>query len=172
MSDEPRSAVPRSITSVYPALCILAFAVAILVWAQDYSATARRFPSAVATVLALLALIDAWSRLRLPGRRYIAAFWGTEFTRREMAHDPPAAAQFGLVGWVVSWFGCMAALGVLIAMPLCCFLFVWLRSRRPPLQALCVAAVVFAFEFVVFEWLLGYELYRGLLFSEGGLSTW
>lgn len=172
MTDKPKSAAPRAVTSVYPALCILIFAAAMFYAAQHYSETARRFPSLVAGVLVILALIDLWSRTRLPGRQLIAAFWGTDFNRREMSYDPTLKAQLGLIAWVVAWFIGMAAIGVLIAMPLFCFLFAWLRSRRPPIQAATVAAVVFVFEYAVFEWLLSYELYRGLLFSKGGLSAW
>ena len=172
MTDKITNAAPRSVTSIYPALCILLFAAGMLYWAQDYSATARRFPSAVSAVLIVLAALDLWSRTRLPGRRLIATFWGTDFNRREMVQHPAFRAELALVGWVLAWFAGMAALGVLIAMPLFCFLFTWLRSRRPPLQAALVAFLVVAFEYAVFEWLLGYELYRGLLFSKGGFSAW
>lgn len=171
MTEQPDKA-PRAVTSVYPAICILVFAAGMFYWAQAYSETARRFPSVVAGALVLFALIDVWSRTKLPGRRFISAFWGTEFNRREMIHNPTVGAQLALVGWVMAWFACMAALGVLVAMPLFCFLFTWLRSRRPPLQSAIVAILVLAFEYVVFEWLLGYELYRGLLFAKGGFSAW
>ena len=95
MTDKAPQAVPRSVTSVFPALCVLLFAVGMLYWAQDYSPTARRFPSTVAAALILFAVIDLWSRTRLPGRRLISAFWGTEFNRREMAHNPaPGSTTF------------------------------------------------------------------------------
>jgi hypothetical protein len=29
-----------------------------------------------------------------------------------------------------------------------------------------------AFEYGVFEWILDYELYRGLILAKGGLSAW
>lgn len=172
MGEAKNSPAPRAVTSPYPALFILAFAAGVLIWAQTYSEIARRFPTLVAGALVVLALIDLWSRTRLPGRRFIADFWGAEFDRREMTHDPTLRREAGLLAWILGCFAAMALVGVLVAMPLFCLLFTWLRSGRPLRLALLVAAIVLAFEFIVFEWLLDYELYRGLLFSGGGLSAW
>jgi hypothetical protein len=35
-----------------------------------------------------------------------------------------------------------------------------------------VGLAVLAFQFLVFEWALDYELYRGLFFSKGGIGAW
>ena len=163
---------PRSVVSIYPPLVILAVALGLGVWAQAYSDVARRFPTVVAVLLAALAMIDLWSRLPLPGQRFISAFWGTSFDRREMMVVPPLVAELRLLAWVLLAFGVMAVVGILPALPTFCFLFVWLRAGRSVWQAVQVALVLLVFEYLVFEWLLDYELYRGLLFSKGGLARW
>lgn len=172
MIEKPSSTPPRSVASVYPALIVIAFALGMLWWSQNYSETARRFPSMVAVALACLGLIDLWSRLDLPGRAFIATFWGTSFDRREMTHDPKLRAELELALWVLGAFAGMAAVGILPALPLFCLLYTWQRAKRPLRQGIVIAVILLAFEYTVFEWLLDYELYRGLLFSKGGLSRW
>ena len=113
---------PRSVVSIYPPLVILAVALGLGVWAQAYSDIARRFPTVVAVILAALAMIDLWSRLPLPGQRFISAFWGTSFDRREMMVVPPLAAELRLLAWVFLAFGGMAVVGILPALPTFCFL--------------------------------------------------
>ncbi len=163
---------PRIVTSVWPAVVLLAVAVAMMIWARTYGETAARFPSVVAMAMAVLALIDLWSRTRLPGHVAIAAFWGTGFRRREMMHNPGFRDQLAMLLWIAGGFALMAVFGVLTAAPIFCTLYIWLRGRHPPLVAALVGLGVFAFQFAVFEWLLDYELYRGLLFTKGGLAAW
>ena len=163
---------PRTITSVWPALALVVFAVAMFLWSRTYGHTAAQFPSIVAGVMVVLCLLDVWSRTGLPGASAIETFGGTGFRRREMDHDPPLARQLTLVAWIVGCFVAMAVIGLLAAAPLFCAAFVALYGRRRLAVAALVGAIVFVFQFAVFEWLLDYNLYRGLPFSRGGLSAW
>lgn len=163
---------PRTITSIWPAVVLLALAVGMLVWAQSYSTSSARFPSLVATAMIVLGVFDVWSRTRLPGHRAVVTFWGAGFDRREMRHDPPLAEQLGLIGWVLACFAGMALVGLLASAPIFCAAFVRFRGRRSLTTALVVGGIVFAFQYGVFEWLLDYELYRGLPFTRGGLAAW
>jgi hypothetical protein len=172
MTEKPGNTAPRSVTSVWPALVVMAFGLGILLWAQNYSPTARRFPSVVAGIIVILGLIDLWSRLPLPGQNLIRDFWGTAFDRREMSHDPDFGDEVVMLFWVIAAFAGMAVVGVLVALPIFCLAFTRLKARRPLIQSIIVAVVVLGFEYTVFEWLLDYELYRGLLFSKGGFAKW
>lgn len=172
MSENKALNIPRSVTSVWPALVVVAFGMGIFVWSFSYSDTARRFPQMVAGSLFVLGVVDGWSRLPLPGRGFIAAFWGTSFNRREMTHVPGLRAEIILVIWVLAAFAGMAVFGILASLPVFCFAYAFIKAQRPWPQASMVAVALLAFEFTVFEWLLDYELYRGLLFSEGGLARW
>jgi hypothetical protein len=172
MSDSEITNPPRSVTSVWPALVIVAFGIGIFVWSYAYGTTARRFPQMVAGSLIVLGVIDAWSRLPVPGRDIITEFWGTSFERREMTHVPGRRAEIALVCWVLAAFAGMATFGILAALPVFCFAYAFIWAQLPWKQASIVALVLLVFEITVFEWLLDYELYRGLLFSEGGLARW
>ena len=165
-------APPRAVVSAWPPLFVLAVALALLWWAQSYSPVARSFPSAVAAILAVLAVFDLWSRLPLPGRALVEGFWGTSFARREMMHDPALRDEGVMAAWVLAAFAGMALLGTLVALPVFCLVYAWRRGGRPLRQAAIVALALLVFEYVVFEWLLDYTLYRGLLFTTGGFRRW
>ena len=47
-----------------------------------------------------------------------------------------------------------------------------LQAGRSWPVSLFVAMIVLVFEATIFEWVLDYELYRGLLFMEEGFSAW
>lgn len=172
MSETPRSPTPKSVLSIYPALVVVIFALGLLVWAQTYGENARKFPSLVAIILFVLGLMDMWSRTKLPGQTIIRDFWGTSFDRREMNHSPGLGQELNILGWVLGCFAGMAVIGILAAVPLFCLAFTRLRSKRSLQTSVMVALAIFAFEFIVFEWLLDYELYRGLMFSKDGLARW
>lgn len=172
MADPKQQDVPRPVASIWPGVLLLAIAIGMFVWARTYSETAARFPSIVAAVMTVLAAIDLFSRTRLPGTAAIETFWGTGFRRREMMHNPSLRDQLVLVLWVLVCFAGMALLGLLAAAPLYCALYVWWRGRRTVLTALGIGLGVFVFQFAVFEWLLDYQLYRGLFLTKGGVAAW
>lgn len=163
---------PRSVTSIWPPVVLLVFAVAVLWIAWGYSATAARFPVMVAVAMIVLVILDIWSRTGLPGSGAVEAWGGTGFRRREMTHDPTLAEQAECVGWMVAAFALMAAVGILAASPIFAAAYVRLRGKRTLAVAGAVGLGVLAFQVGVFEWALDYELYRGLLFTDRGLAAW
>lgn len=163
---------PRAVTSIWPPVVLLLVAIAVLVIAWGYTAVAARFPVMVAVSMIVLLLLDIWSRTKLPGARVVEAFGGTGFGRREMMHNPTFANQAECVGWIAGAFGLMATVGILAASPIFAAAYVRLRGRRSLGVAAIVGLGVLAFQVGVFEWALDYELYRGLLFTKGGVSAW
>lgn len=172
MTENVKLETPRSVRSIWPAVAILALAIVALIVAQGYSEISRRFPSMVAVTLIVLGLIDLYSRLGLPGGKFLDDFWGSGFEHREMTHNPRLRDELALLGWVGLVFLGMAFFGILVATPLFTFLFVWRRSGRGILHAAGAGLIVLAFESIVFEWALNYALYRGLIFTGEGFSAW
>lgn len=172
LADPPSTAAPRAVSSIWPAVVICLFAVAVIWAGQNYSPISRRFPTVVGGALLGLGLMDLWGRTAMPGSDAVRAFWGSDFERREMTHNPDFRSEIAVVAWVLGAFAGMALFGILIALPVFCVAFVGFRARRGWRLALLAGASVLIFEAAVFEWLLEYTLYRGLLFSEGGLSAW
>ncbi len=162
----------KSVVSIWPAVLVVVFGAAIWLTAGDYSAESRHFPRIVAALMVVLGAFDLWSRVDLPGSRIVRDVWGASFNRREMPSVPPLKTELAMALWVLGAFVAMALAGILVALPLFCFAFVRFRSRRSLAEAAGVALVLFVFQYAVFEWLLDYQLYRGLLFSKGGLAQW
>ena len=172
MKESDTTDAPRTVTSIWPAVLMLALAIAAFVVARGYGATSARFPSMVAGVMILLAALDIWSRTRLPGAGIVETFGGTSFRQREMMHNPRFARQVECVGWIAGAFVLMATIGILAASPIFCAAFLRFRGRRSVAFAAAVGLGVLVFLFAVFEWALDYELYRGLVFTKGGVAAW
>jgi len=164
--------VPWAIRSIIVPLVLLGTALAFYMMAQGFNATARRFPGTVAMLLAVLALFDMYSRTTLPGARFVTAFWGADFTRREMVHNPPLGREIAMILWTIACVVGMAVVGILPTMPVFCAAFVMISAGLSLRAGVLSGALVFAFIYGVFELLLNYTLYRGLLFSEGGMAAW
>lgn len=172
MNEANASDAPKSVTSVWPAVAVLVFAVVMYVIARSYSPTAARFPALSAGVLIVLSLLDIWSRTRLPGAKLVETFGGTSFRRREMMHNPGFAAQAECVGWILVCFALMATVGILAASPIFCAAFARVHGRKSLAASALVGVLVLIFQVAVFEWALDYTLYRGLFFTKGGISAW
>jgi len=161
----------RLIRSPLAPVVLIALGLATLVGGLGFRESAGRFPVAVSVLLIVLAAIDLYCRTGLPGAGRMAAFWGADFTRREMPHDPPLAAELREIGWVVAGFALMAVVGILPALPVYVGGYVLLRGMSPRIAAF-VAAGMLVFVVGVFELALDYTLYRGLLFTDGGVAAW
>lgn len=66
----------------------------------------------------------------------------------------------------------MAIIGILPTMPLFCAAFVVFSAGLSVRVGVLTGVGVFAFIYGVFEMLLNYTLYRGLLFTQGGIAAW
>lgn len=172
MDEDDTNHAPPVVTSIWPAAVLLILAVFVFFVARGYGPNSARFPTMVAGAMIVLGIFDLWSRTRLPGAGVVETFGGTSFRRREMMHNPGFVDQAEVIGWIAAVFILMAAVGILAASPIFCAAFVRLRGRRTLIVSAGVGLGVLAFQALVFEWALDYELYRGLFFTKGGVSAW
>jgi hypothetical protein len=100
------------------------------------------------------------------------AFWGADFHRREMTHNPLFVDELKSIAWIMFCVVGIAAIGILAAAPLFCLIYTFFHARLTVSVAILVGASVFTFIYGVFEHLLSYQLYRGLLFTEDGFLSW
>ena len=164
--------LPKSVISVYPALVVIGFSVLLLIWMRDYDGAALRLPQIVAASLLLLGAFDLWSRLPIAGRATIVDIWGASFERREMDHTPKITDEIAIFLWCFSCFLAVAVIGILPTAPLFCFFFICQKDKASWKTAMLVAILTLLFQYVIFEWLLDYKLYRGLLLSKEGFGKW
>ena len=164
--------VPKAVRSIYPPLVLIAVAFLMIVWSQRYNETASLVPLLVSYTLLILAFFDLVCRFEKPFIRPLRDFWGADFQNREMKHDPSPAAEVSQVVWIVGCVAGMMLIGILPTIPIFILSYIIINGRRPWLESLIVTVIVFAFVYVVFEMLLDYQLYRGVLFDERGFQGW
>lgn len=169
---EPPDDVPKAVRSIYPPLVLIALAFVMIVWSQRYNETARLVPLLVSYSLLILALFDLLCRFDRPFIGPLRDFWGADFQNREMRHDPRPAAEVSQVLWITGCVAGMMLIGILVTIPVFILSYIVVQGRRPWLESVLVTAIVFAFVYVVFEMLLEYQLYRGVLFDERGFQGW
>lgn len=167
-----RNQAPKAVRSVWPAAVLAGFAILMIVWSGGYNETARLVPRLVGWAMLILCAIDILSRLDLPFSQLLKDFWGADFRNREMKHNPRWMAELGQFMWITGLVAGMMTVGILPSVPAFVMAYMAFHGGRRWLECLVAGAVVFGFVFVVFEVLLDYTLYRGLLFDDRGFSNW
>ncbi|POF34499.1 tripartite tricarboxylate transporter TctB family protein [Roseibium marinum] len=164
--------VPEKIRSLWPPVILMLLSAAFTAWAQRYGDTPRLMPTLAGVATTVLALLDLLSRFdnRLGAGLRLAL--GADFRNREMTHDPAVAREAGQIGWMVACVVAMLVIGILPAIPLFITLYMRFWGRQPWIPSLIAAFVVLGFVSVVFEVLLDYTLYRGVLFDPKGFHAW
>lgn len=169
---ENSDAVPKAVRSIYPPLVLIAVAIVMIIWSQRYNETARLVPLLVSYSLLILAFFDLLCRIDRPYIGPLRDFWGADFQNREMKHDPELAAEVNQVLWIVGCVAGMMLVGILATIPVFILSYILIIGRRSWLESVLVTAIVFAFVYAVFEMLLDYQLYRGVIFDERGFQGW
>jgi hypothetical protein len=172
MPVEGNDAAPKLVRSIAAPSVLIVTSLGLLIWSSTFNQTARQVPMLVAGAMLVLSIFDFVCRLDRPSLRPLRDFWGADFANREMRHNPRWTAEVGQILWMISCVVAMLLIGFLPAVPLFVFLYMVINGRRPVIESLATAAIVFAFVYVVFEILLDYQLYRGALFDARGFSDW
>jgi hypothetical protein len=164
--EQPR--VPPAVRSIYPPLVLMTISGILTIWSFQYGETARMLPSAVAGVTFILSVLDLVSRFGGRFAKFVRFSLGAGFDEPEMTHNPRWPAEVKQILWMTAVVAAMALIGILPAIPLFVFFYMFISGRQSLISSLLTAIVLLAIVWVVFEILLGYELYRGLLLDPLG----
>ena len=158
-------------TPLVPIVCLVLSA-GFIVWSYSYSPTSRLVPLIVGYATFILCLLDLASRFGGSFAGYLRVLLGADFRQLEMQHSPSLSRELTQAGWMVLCVVGMLFIGILPTVPLYVLLSMRLNGRRPWREAVIAALVAGSFTFIVFELLLSYRLYRGVLFDERGFDAW
>jgi hypothetical protein len=164
--------VPAKIKSVWPPLLLLLMSLGYAYWAQDYGDIPRLMPTLVGLATAGLAVLDLLSRFDTRLGRALQLTLGADFERREMSHDPSLASEARQLGWMVGCIVALLMIGILPTVPLFILAYMRFSGGQPWMRSALSALFVLIFVTVVFEVLLDYSLYRGVLFDPRGFGAW
>jgi hypothetical protein len=144
----------QRITEVLPSL-VLAAVAAGYVWASySYDTASRALPWIAGVMATTLAVIDVVSKRRRDVER----------EREDPAQVPNAPIQEVVVfGWIGGFLGLAVALGFYASTPLYVFCYLKLYARKSSSVSAMTAFGVLAFLYVVFDVLMGYEMFGGLI---------
>ncbi|SLN63974.1 Tripartite tricarboxylate transporter TctB family protein [Roseivivax jejudonensis] len=156
---------PRKIRSIWPPLLLIAVSVGYVVWAQRYGATPRMMPTIVGVATAILSVLDLLSRFDNGLGSALRAALGADFRNREMAHDPPLRSEAAMLGWMLVAIAAVWVIGLLPTVPLFIAAFMRVWGGQSWRASLLTAAGVLVFVVLVFEVLLDYSLYRGIVWE-------
>lgn len=168
----PEREVPAKIRSAWPPLILGAMAAGVTLWAQRYGPVPRLLPTVVGVSLLVLCALDLASRFDTRAGAVLRATLGADFRNREMGHDPVLRAELVQIGWMAGCILLMLAIGILPTVPVFIALYMRRVGGRPWIASILAGLAVLLFVTVVFEMLLDYALYRGLLFDPKGISAW
>lgn len=130
--------------------------------AYQYSGGTRYFPLLVGYIGLALTFLDVLTITRTRIGAAVNAFFGTDLSEPAEAHAN-VRREFGVIAGLGGLLFGIYLLGFLIGGPVS--VFAWMRVQGRKSYRLCayVALGTLAFLWVLFELLLRYELYRGIL---------
>ena len=141
---------------------VLVFIVGYLVESYTYGEDERTVPLLAAWATLAIYVLDVLVMSDTRLGRFVAIV----FPRvRGPLDRSPAKAAASLFAWFTGLAVGIYLAGFLITIPFYVILSLRIRGRRSYKTAVIFSTCVFAVVWVVFEWLMGYELYRGVLFG-------
>lgn len=152
-------------TSFFPPVVLALIAGTMTWWALDFGDTARRLPILIGSGTLALIVLDFLSRFENATGRFLRAAIGADFSDPEMQHTPRWQAEVTQVAYLALILSGIVIFGFLAAVPSCIFLYMLLQGKQSVLRSALVSIGVLVLIATLFEVILDYDLYRGVLFD-------
>ena len=158
----------QSVLSTYAApVLLLLFAVGFLLLAYTYEGRTRQVPVLVGWILLVLCILDviAASATRV-GDTVKAFFTGANIGGGgdDMTNYPVGKVALAIL-WPSAFVALVVAIGFVAAIPIYVFLFIAIQGRGGIRRAVLTSIITTACIYILFEQLLEYEIYQGMLFA-------
>ena len=151
-----------------PALIVLSLSVVYLPWAYSYDPEGRAVPVLVGWLTVGLAALDIMTQTNTPFGRYLFQLLSgraMDAGLKEPGAEYTFGRQFVAVLWLIGFVGAVTLVGFLITVPIYVLVFMKFQGRKSLRQSIIAAVVITAVVWVMFEGLLRYEVYPGILFE-------
>ena len=154
-------------THLYVSLLILALAVTFQAMSFDLPENSRRVPVLIGGIAIVLCVLDVIAHTGTAAGRWIAqVLSGSAHVAAQEKPSPGLSAELLAFFWIVIACAGAVVFGFLWTVPVYVFVYTAVRGRKPLVLAGLTALGATLAIWVVFELLLEYEIYRGLLFSD------
>ncbi|MBT3916616.1 MAG: hypothetical protein HN731_02195 [Rhodospirillaceae bacterium] len=151
-----------------PPLFILVFGIIFLTWSYSYDESAQQVPVLVGWSLVVLCVLDviASSGTKI-GDGVKAFFTGTIVGEGSFdLSSQPLPKVLVAMAWPIAFVTCVYFFGFVLVIPFYVFLFVTLQGKKPVKTGAIAAVIATAFTWIVFELLMNYDVYQGIIFAE------
>lgn len=157
---------PPLVLRVAPTIVVFACSVGFLVWTYAYTGRGHMMPALIGWLLVILAVLDILAATPTKIGAAIAEFFAGKVVgeAKSEAHGTLLRTLMA-AAWPGAFVAGVVLFGFFVAIPIYVFLFMLLYGGKTLKEAILAAAVTTAFTLVVFEWLLDYEVFRGILFG-------
>ena len=148
------------------ALLVLGLSLVFLPWAYRYDPQGRAVPVLVGWLTLGLAALDVITQTNTRiGRTLAQMLSGRPLDAQAEVEDHALRPQIVAMLWLVGFFAGAILVGFLITIPIYVISFMRYQGRKPLLPCAVSAVAVTTIMWIVFEVLLKYELYKGLIFE-------
>jgi hypothetical protein len=145
---------------------VLVFFVVVLLWTYRFpEARGREFPALVSMAAIALCLIDLVAHTDTAVGRRLAAVLTGEINPSTGVLTHAGGREAVAILWLAGATFLIVVSGFLAGIPVYVFCYMVLHAHRPLRQGVVAALVTTGAIWLAFELLLGYQLYRGLLFE-------
>lgn len=153
--------------AIIPSVILIALVLGYMTTGLGYSAATRAMPLAVAGLTLALLVVDLLSQGDgRTGRTLRRAFGGAAALRPGSGGErAPLLAELSALAWIAGFTVLAVVLGFYLAIPLYVTAYLRLFARKPLWIALLVGLVLTALLYAVFQMLLGYRIFPGLIFG-------
>jgi hypothetical protein len=157
--------IRSGVTTLYPPVLLLIASALLIYRASGYGETARQLPVLVASGTLVLVVLDILSRLGGKVGGLIRSALGAGFHDREMTTEPRWQSELTQLAWVGGSVTSIMLIGILPTVPAFIFMYMLIQGRQDVLSSAIVSLLVLFLVGVLFEFILDYELYKGLIFD-------
>ncbi|WP_445681641.1 tripartite tricarboxylate transporter TctB family protein [Radicibacter daui] len=150
-----------------PALLLLAFTLSFVVTSFDYKADTRAMPLVIAVLTVVLLVLELLAQRRDRIGEVLRRFFTgkSHLPVGTPGKTPSVGREIGAVLWVVAFLVLAILVGFYIAIPVYVFAYLAIYVRKPPLISAITALGIVALLYVLFEVLLSYPIFSGVLFG-------
>jgi hypothetical protein len=157
-----------SIVSTYaPPILVLLVTVSFLLLAYTYEGRTRQVPVLVGWILLVLCVLDVIAASATRIGYTVKAFFGGATVGGGVAEtaDYSIGKVILAILWPTAFVALVVVVGFVVSIPIYVFLFVAVQGLDGIGRAALASIITTACIYVLFEILLKYEIYRGILFT-------
>ena len=151
---------------LYVALLALGIVLLFLFATTGLPPKGRMMPQIVGIIGLVLCILDVIAQTDTAFGRSVASLLSGTAHREEEEDRAPLGSELIAMAWIAGATAGIILFGFLWATPVYVVAYMLIQGRKPVLQSLIAAAVTTLFIWGVFEKLMEYEVFRGVLFTD------